>query len=170
MQPLIQTTLIHQFRTNIAIIRSKFNQNRNKLITNLTVHLNDRCMVFYLPTVHGYIDTRNTLAYISNSLHLMCTVYLGSTTMILCTISHEMVFATSPTLYRLLASIPVLLFIFMSLSSIWCIEPLRLFNILLVICTLWPCSIFILFSFILFITSPVWLSPTSAFWLFLLML
>jgi len=114
MQLLIQTTHIHKVRTNIAIIRFRVDRNRNNLITELIVHLNYRYLMLGLPVVDDFIDTRNTLAYISNSLCLLRTVYLRSTTLMLWTISSKVVFATSPTMHELLTLILRLL----SLSSI----------------------------------------------------
>ena len=98
MKFLIQTTLIHQFRTNIAIIRLRFNKNRNNLIIELTIHLNDRCLVFCLPIFHCYIDTWNTLANIPNSLCLLCTVYLRPSTLMLWKIYDKLFLTTSPKL------------------------------------------------------------------------
>lgn len=87
MQLFTQTTLIHQVRTNIAIIRSRVNQNRSKLIIKLIVHLNDKCPMFCMFVVHGCINMRKALPYIPNSLCLLCNVYLRPTTLILQTIS-----------------------------------------------------------------------------------
>ena len=92
MHFFIQTTLINQVRTNIYIIRSRVNQNRNNLITKLTVYLNDRCMMICLFVIQCCIDMRNAPTNIPNSLCLLFTIYLSPTTLILWEISPAMIF------------------------------------------------------------------------------
>ena len=91
MQFLIQTTIIPQVKTNIAIIRSRVNQNRNNLITKLIIHLNDRFLMVFLFVIQHCINTRNSLTNILNSLCLLRTIYLRLTTLILLTISSMMI-------------------------------------------------------------------------------
>ena len=67
----IQATLIHQVRNDITIIRSKINQNGNKLIMKLTFHLNNGCLMTCLIVIHCCINPRNTLMNISNCLCLL---------------------------------------------------------------------------------------------------
>jgi len=139
MQFLTQTTLFHQVRTNIAIIRYRVNQNRNNLITKLTIHLNDRCLVFYLFVVHCYINTRNDLPNIPNSLSLLCTVYLRPTTLILWTISLKVFLTTCLTVQPTSYNTSMLLLRLMSLSS--CIKPILRCHILFLICMLRLCPL-----------------------------
>jgi len=155
MHFFIQTTLIHQVMNNITIIRSRFNQNRNNLITNLTVHLDDICMMVCMYVIQHYIDARKALTNIPNSLCLMCTIYLRPITLILQTISPTMIFAISATLYRLPTCILVFLLRSKSLSFVRCIEILRWRYILFITCTLRSCSLLVPFSFVLCITFPV---------------
>ena len=162
MHLYIQTTLIHQVKTNITIIRSKVNQNRNNLITNLTVHLDNKCLVIFFPVIQRFIDPGNTMYNISHYLCLSCTIYMWYTTLMLCTISPTMIFVTSPRLYRLSALILILLLRSKSLSSSKCIELLRWCNILFVTCILRYCFLLVPFYFILIITFPVLLYVKSA--------
>ena len=96
MQFLTQTTLIHQVRTNIAIIRSRVNQNINNLITKLTVHLNDRCLMIFMFVIQCCIGMWNTMTNIPNSLRLLYTVYLRPTTLILWKISLKVLLTACP--------------------------------------------------------------------------
>ena len=169
MQFPTQTTLIHQFRTNITIIRSKVNQNINNLNTNHIVHLNDRCLVFCMPVVHCCIDTWNTLTNIPNSLCLLCTVYLRLTTLILLTISPKVFLATCPTLQptSTLTSMLFLLLWPMSLSSyiellIWC-------NVLFLFYILRPCSFQLPLTFTFILPFPSLLRFILMLWLLIIM-
>jgi len=82
----------------ITIFRSKINQNRNNLITKLTIHLNDRCLMVRLPIVHNCVDPRNVMTNIPNYIFLLRTIDMGSTTLILWKIPLIMILATYPTL------------------------------------------------------------------------
>ena len=167
MQFLTQTILIKQVRTNIAIIRARVNQNRNNLIAKLTIHLYDRWLMIYLFFIQWYIKTWNYLKKIPNSMCLLCTIYIRSTNLILQTIYPVMIFASSPRLLRLPTCFIVLFSWSEYLSYIWCIKLLRWCNILLVTYILRPCSLSIPFSFVLCITSLVWLRLSFALQLFI---
>jgi len=91
IQFVTQTTLIHQFMTNIAIIISRDNQNRNNLITNLNVHLNDRFLMVYLFVIQCCINTRNDLTNIPNILCILCIIFMRHYTPILGTIPPRMI-------------------------------------------------------------------------------
>ena len=93
-----QTTRIHQVMINITIVRSRINQNRNNLITKLTVHLDNGCLVIRLPIIQCYIDPRNVMSNIPNYLRLLSTIDMRHTTPIWWTILLEMILATYPTL------------------------------------------------------------------------
>ena len=153
MQFLTQTTLIHQVRTNIAIIRSRFNQNRNNLITMLTIHLNGRCLVLCLYIVHCCIDMRNDLTNIPNSLCLLCTVYLRPITLILWKIYLKVFITTCPTLQLTSTNISMLLLQLMSLSSY--IKSLFQCHIFFPIYILRPCPLRLpfMFTFVLYLPS-----------------
>ena len=94
----IQTTLIHQVRTNITIIRSRVNQNVNKLIKKLTSCLDNSCLVLFLLIIQSCIDMRNDLPNIPNSMRLLLTIDIKPTTLIQQTISLEMFLSTCLTL------------------------------------------------------------------------
>lgn len=128
MQFLTQTILIHLVRNTIAIIRSRVNQNRNKLITKLTVHLNDRFLMVFLFVIQCCINTRNALTNTPNSLCLLHTIYLRPTTLILWIISPAMISSTSMTPHELL----ILLLHSKSLPPVRCIEIIRWWNILFI--------------------------------------
>jgi len=70
MHLFIQATLIHQ-NMDITIVRSRINQNINNLITNLSFHLDNECLMASLPVIHCYIKPRNNLPNISNYLCLL---------------------------------------------------------------------------------------------------
>ena len=150
MQFLSQTTLIHEVRINITIVRSMINQNRNNLIIKLTVHLNDRCLMICLPVVHSCIDLRNA---ITNCMCLLSIVDLGSTTtLILPTIPLTMILTTYPTLqWFTSASFSLLL----STSLLSCIESLVRNYIFFLTCILWSSSLWWPFSFIFLISFQV---------------
>ena len=110
MHFFIQTTLIHQARVSITIIRSRFNQNRNNFIKNLILHLDNRCVVVHMPVIQCCIDSRNDLPSIPNYLHLLCIVNMRSTTLILRKIFLKILLTTCPTLQLTPTITSVLLF------------------------------------------------------------
>ena len=110
MHFFIQTKLIHQVRINITIIGSRVNQNRNNSITKITVYLDNRFLVIHLPVILCYIDTRNALPNIPNSLYFLCTVDLRHTILILQKISLKMILTTCQTLQLSLTITFILLF------------------------------------------------------------
>jgi len=170
MHLFIQTTHIRQVNINITIIRSRVNQNRNNLITNLTIHLDNRRLVICMYVIQHCIDPWNTLLNISHCLCLLSIVYLRSTTLMLWTISPTIIFSTSPTLYRLQTYILVLLLKLKSLSSVRCIELIIWRCILFITYILRYFSHIIPFSFFRCITFPFWLSLRSVLQLFIKML
>ena len=96
MHLLTQTTLIHQVRINISIVRYRVNQNRSNLITKLTFHLDNRCQMINLLIIQCCINPRNTISNIPNCFFILKTVNIWSSTLMLCKISPAMILATSP--------------------------------------------------------------------------
>lgn len=166
MHFFIQTTLFHKFRTNIAIIRSRANQNTNNLIKNLTIHLNDRFLMVFFSIIQCCINTINTLTNIPNSVCLLSTIDLQSTTLMFWTISPMMISSTSSTLQGLLN----LLLSLKSMSSVRCVEIIRWFWILFITYTLRSEPPLVPFSFVLIISLLVFPSLRFALWFFILIL
>jgi len=100
MQIFSQATLIHHFRINITIIRSRISQNRNNSTIELTLHLNNGCLMICLLIAHNYIDLRNAMKNIPNCLHLLSIIDMRPTTLVQWTILLAMIFSTCPTLQQ----------------------------------------------------------------------
>jgi len=98
MHFFIQTTPIHHVKANITIIICRVNQNRKNLITKLTIHLNDTCLIVCMYVIQCCIDSRNTLTNIPNILLLLYTIYLSPSTLILWTNSLKVLLTACPTL------------------------------------------------------------------------
>ena len=152
MKLLTETTPIRQVRTSISIVRYMVNKSRNNLITNITIHLNDKCLVSCLLVVHGCIDTCNTLTNIPNSLRLLCTIYVRPTTLFLWKISLKVLLSTRPTLQLTSTNTSMSLLRLMSLPSyikslLWC-------HILFLIGMFRPYSLRLPFTFTFFFSLP----------------
>jgi len=122
----IQTTPIHYVKDNITIIICRVNQNKNNLITKLTIHLNDTFLMVYMYVIQCCIDSRNTLTNIPNILLLLYTIYLRPTTRILWANSLKVLLTACPTLQSWSTITSILLLLWpTSLSSyiellLWC--------------------------------------------------
>jgi len=122
MQFFIQATLTHEATNDITIVRYMVNQIKKNLITNITLHLDNRCLMINLLTIQCSINIKNIFSNISNYLFLLRTINLRSVTLLLWKIPPVMILATSPTLQRLPSITLVMLLILKSLFFISYIE------------------------------------------------
>jgi len=148
-----QTSLIHQVRINITIIRSRVNKNIKNSITELTFHLNNGCLAIHLLVIKCFIYLRNALSNIPNHLCLLSTIDLRPTTLIQWKILPAMILATYPTLKRPTTYV-LLLSRLRPMSLLNCIKLLVRRNILFLIYTLWSFPLWWPLTFSLFISFP----------------
>jgi len=162
-----QTTLVHEVRINITIARFRINQNRNTLITNLTFHLNDWCLMIGLPVVHSCIASRNVITNITNYMCLLSTIDMQSTTTpILQKILLMMILTTYPTLQWFSTTASSL---FLSMSFLSCIESLVTNYILSLSCILMSSLLWWQFSFSFLISFEARLRLNFTLWFLITM-
>lgn len=165
-----QTTLIHQARTDITIVISRINQNRNNLTINLTFHIDNRFLMANLTIINYCLNARNTLSNIPNFLCLLNIVYMSPSTLILWKISPMMLSTRSPTSQRFPTISFFLLLSLRAMSSIICIELLMQRYVLLAICILRLSSLLSKLSFTRLIPFPILLILRPMLWFLIIVL
>lgn len=141
------------------------------MITKLTFHLNNWCLIIFLRVIHYCINPGNILAYISNYLHLLSTVNLRPATLMWWEISPAMFSTTSPIPQRFTAiSFIFFLLRLRTMSSLSCIEILMRSHIFLFTYILRSSSLLRPFSFSIIITFPILLELRLGLWILIIVL
>ena len=122
------------------------------MITKITIHINDRCLMVCLFVIKCFINMRSALTNIPNNLCVMCTMYLRPTTLILWTISLKVFLNDCPTLQ--LSSTITSMLLMWSISFSSRIELILKCHIFFLFCIRRPCSFWIPFTFTFIFSLP----------------
>lgn len=137
-----------------------------KYPSSFTFHLDNGCLVAYLPIINCCIDPGNGLTYIPNCLHLLTIVNLRSATLTGWTIPLAMASTTSPTPQWLSTTTFTLLLVRLRpISFLSCIKLLMQCHIFLLTYILRSSLLLGPFCFSLLITLPIMLELRLALWL-----